>query len=99
MKKLIFAILMAFSLPALATKSFSDETLTIRLFKESCKDKKVLSRLKPEFVKKYKQAHIIFEGHVIAACYAEFPDSYFLIDGDGIAVPLPKGAFKDETEI
>lgn len=99
MKKLIFAILMAFSLPALATKSFSDETLTIRLFKESCKSKQVIDRIKPEFVKKYKHAHIVFEGHVIAACYAEFPDHYFLVDENGMAVPIPKGAFKDEKEI
>ena len=85
---------------AYADMSFKGEGFDMRLMEQKCTHPKVVALLQDEWVPRFRQGRLIYQGRNLQMCWTvSRPGHIVIVDEDGDAAELPQGAFKEVTSI
>lgn len=81
---------------AQADMSFKGEGIEMRLMDKFCSHPKVVALLKDEWVPRFRQGRLIYQGRVLQMCWTESrPGHIVVVDEDGDAAEVPRSVFKE----
>ena len=85
---------------AYADMAFKAEGIEMRLKSQKCSHPKVLALLKDEWVDRFRQGELIYQGRRLQMCWTvSQPGQVVILDEDGDAAEVPMGVFKEVTTI
>lgn len=94
----LYAATIAVADTTLEGKTFKDENVEVKLGRAPCISPSMLGMLRrvdPASHEDAKQANVIYQKRVIAACWIRRGSSVFIVDADGDAGPLPAADFAE----
>lgn len=81
---------------AYADMAFKAEGIEMRLMDKACTHPKVLALLKDEWVPRFRQGRLVYQGRSLQMCWVESrPGHIAIVDEDGDAAEVPRSAFKE----
>ena len=81
---------------AYADMAFKAEGIEMRLKEGKCTHPKVLALLKDEWVPRFRQGELIYQGKPLQMCWTvSRPGQVVIVDEDGDAAEVPQGVFKE----
>jgi hypothetical protein len=81
---------------AYADMAFKAEGIEMRLKEGKCTHPKVLALLKDEWVPRFRQGELIYQGKPLQMCWTvSRPGHIVIVDEDGDAAEVPQGVFKE----
>ena len=81
---------------AYADMAFKAEGIEMRLKSQKCSHPKVLALLKDEWVPRFRQGELIYQGRPLQMCWTvSQPGQIVILDEDGDAAEVPMGVFKE----
>jgi hypothetical protein len=78
-----------------ADMSFKAEGIEMRLIDKTCTHPKVLALLKEEWVPRFRQGQLVYQGRPLQMCWVESrPGFIVILDEEGDAAEVPRSTFK-----
>jgi len=81
---------------AYADMAFKAEGIEMRLKSQKCSHPKVLALLKEEWVPRFRQGELIYQGRPLQMCWTvSRPGHVVIVDEEGDAAEVPQAVFKE----